>query len=59
MQNKRPAKVQRLLFRKKLDFRILLILLAVALIVLGVLLGENKKTQTKAHYICFECIGIR
>ena len=48
----------RFFLEKRFHFRILLILLAVELIILGMLLGENRATRQKASYLCLECIGI-
>lgn len=36
----------------------LLLLLAAALLLAGISLGENGLVQRNAHYLCFECIGI-
>lgn len=36
----------------------LLLLLAAALILWGIVLQENKLTQRNAHYLCLDCIGI-
>ncbi len=36
----------------------LLLLLAAALLLAGIILGENGLVQRNAHYLCLECIGI-
>jgi hypothetical protein len=38
--------------------RLLLIFIALLLIIWGVVRGENKMTQSNAHYLCLDCLGI-
>ncbi len=45
-------------FQKKFHPVFLLLLLAAALILWGVVLQENEATQRNAHYLCLDCIGI-
>ena len=44
--------------RRRFYFQILLLILALALILWGVLRKEPEGTWIKARFICLECIGI-
>jgi hypothetical protein len=35
-----------------------LLLLAVALLAAGIILGENGLVERNAHYLCLDCMGI-
>lgn len=37
---------------------LLLLLLAAALLAVGVLLSENGLVERNAHYLCLDCLGI-
>ena len=46
------------IFQKDLVFRILLLGIAVAFIVIGIMRGDALAVFRKAVFICMECIGI-
>gem|GEM_PF-1076050 len=52
------ARIYQNIFKRRFHPVFLLLLLAVALIIWGIVLNENAVTQRNAHYLCLECIGI-
>jgi len=46
------------IFKRRFHPAFLLLLLAAALILWGIVLQENEVTQRNAHYLCLDCIGI-
>ena len=45
-------------FKRRFHPVFLLLILAAALILWGIVLQENEETQRNAHYLCLDCLGI-
>jgi len=52
------SKLYQIFFQKKFHPVFLLLILAAALILWGIVLQENEETRRNAHYLCLDCIGI-